>query len=900
MRNLKKVLSLVLCMAMMLSVMVVGAGASYNTFKDQDKIENQEAVFLLNALDIVEGRDTGNFDPAANINRAEAAKLVAALNLAGVPVPNAKGVSSFSDVLGDGSVAWANNYIEYCVSQGSVNGMGDGTFAPKANVTGVQFAKMLLGILGYDAVKEGYVGTNWQYNVNIDAVKAKLYVGLEKLDMTAPLSRDDAAQMMYNALKAFPVIYLTDTTGALKLTDEDLLSTIYPTIRIDKTAVITDIEYNVDKAEYTYTFDADLSFEDDINPDNKLTCEEDYTDLLYMNVMVVYDVVEGVQGMYAFGNGAIDTGLCGDLEEDVADLVKDGVIKEGTTKYYHYDVACNNPTGTADEIHTTVLTEQRGLYYCDYEEYTAIDNDNDGTYDAIIVYMVDIAEVTYVNAEKVTAVAEGKTTTYKYADNTIAAGLAKDDTVAVYGDTSLKTVKVIEKIAEQSGTVNSATADNGVITKFVIGGKTYYVCNEWDYSCTPNLWQNPMHNWPGKTVNFYVFNGYLVNIAEDVSLSRDYLLITSIASDTNRNGTSVNAKAVLGDGTAADITIASLDDQKGLAMIEAIEDYLEQNEGAHPYNQIGYLARYEVVDGEYELTSTYALDQMVNAQPQQADLGFDGTAAVYEGTIFFDNADTNEENGYFYADGKVIRIAEDAQVFLVETDGIAYSVVSGADIINMTGTAQVNYVGYEKGADGFYYATLIYIQTALEYMSGTQYGIITSEPVYETVYNEDGETLEYIVFDLFDGEKTSTVYVDASNHDLGERGLCKGDLISFRVNDGMLYDVHVIDLETMAGNDGSRAFVAAITGYSPDTQYADLKLSITGSEEDEMPYYLADDAKIFIMDMEDLTPAKGGLAISNSDSDGNYDTNAFVMLNDANEVALIVFDAEAEDIGLFF
>ena len=139
MRNLKKVLALVLAMAMSLSLAVT-AGAAYKTFPDQDKIENQEAVFLLNALDIVEGRETGDFDPAANINRAEAAKLVAALNLAGVPVPNAKGVSSFSDVLGDGSVAWANNYIEYGVSQGSINGMGDGTFAPKANVTGVQLS----------------------------------------------------------------------------------------------------------------------------------------------------------------------------------------------------------------------------------------------------------------------------------------------------------------------------------------------------------------------------------------------------------------------------------------------------------------------------------------------------------------------------------------------------------------------------------------------------------------------------------------------------------------------------------------------------------------------------------------------------------------------------------------
>ena len=37
----KKVLSLVLCVAVMLSVMVMGAGAA---FSDQDKIENTEAV----------------------------------------------------------------------------------------------------------------------------------------------------------------------------------------------------------------------------------------------------------------------------------------------------------------------------------------------------------------------------------------------------------------------------------------------------------------------------------------------------------------------------------------------------------------------------------------------------------------------------------------------------------------------------------------------------------------------------------------------------------------------------------------------------------------------------------------------------------------------------------------
>ena len=887
MRNLKKVLSLVLCMAMMLSVMVIGAGASYNTFKDQDKIENQEAVFLLNALDIVEGRETGNFDPAANINRAEAAKLVAALNLAGVPVPNAKGVSSFSDVLGDGSVAWANNYIEYCVSQGSVNGMGDGTFAPKADVTGVQFAKMLLGILGYDAVKEGYVGTNWMYNVNIDAVKAKLYVGLDKLDVTAPLSRDDAAQMMYNALYAFPVIYLTDTTGALKITGKDLLSTIYPTIDISF-EVIDDIEYNVDEAEYTYYFE----------DGGYVTSETDYTDMLLMQVMVVDDEVEGLQGIYAFGNGAVDTGLCGDL--DVEDLYDDEIIDK-YTDFVYFDVDCNDPA-RGDEIHSTDLdyddyVADYDLDACDYDEYKAIDNDDDGTYDYIIVYCNFIEEVTYVNSKKVIT-DDGE---YTFDHDTIAAGLAKEDIVAAYYDTTLKTEWVVEKIAEQSGVVNSARANDNSIVAFVIGGKTYYACNA--NRCTPELWQNPLHNWPGKTVNYYVYNGYLVYVEEDVSLSRDYLLVTSISTGTNGDGYSVQANVLFGDGKTGEITIASLDnwngELKGEAMIREIKPYLEQTD-TDP--QVGYLARYELVNGKYELTSTYVLDKMVEAD--NADLGFTGTMGSYDGPIPYFPAANNEEDGFLLADGKVIRVADDAQVFLVDHDrdgSVAeYSVVSGADIIHMTNGTWVNYVGYEKGADGFYYATLIYLETTLEYMSDVQYGFIVSDPEFETV-DKEGTKLEYILFDLFDGEKTVPVYVDASGHTgMPLPTLREGDLISFRVNDGMLYDVHVIDLETMDGNEVVRAFVAAITGYSPDTKYADLKLSLTGYERDEMPFYLADDAKIFIMDMEDVTPAEGGLAISDCIADASgvdkYFTNAFVMLNNDNEVALIVFDAAAEDI----
>ena len=50
---------------------------------------------------------------------------------------------TFSDVRGT-SAAWAEGYIESCVAQGIVSGVGGGRFSPNGNVTGTQLAKMLL------------------------------------------------------------------------------------------------------------------------------------------------------------------------------------------------------------------------------------------------------------------------------------------------------------------------------------------------------------------------------------------------------------------------------------------------------------------------------------------------------------------------------------------------------------------------------------------------------------------------------------------------------------------------------------------------------------------------------------------------------------------------------------
>ena len=66
--NQQKVLTLVLTLAMLLSVMVVGAGAA--TFGDQESITNKEAVDVCTTLNIIGGYEDGTFRPTGNVTRA--------------------------------------------------------------------------------------------------------------------------------------------------------------------------------------------------------------------------------------------------------------------------------------------------------------------------------------------------------------------------------------------------------------------------------------------------------------------------------------------------------------------------------------------------------------------------------------------------------------------------------------------------------------------------------------------------------------------------------------------------------------------------------------------------------------------------------------------------------------
>jgi len=198
---MKKLLALVLALVMSMSLVTISNAA----FKDADKIDYKEAVDVMNAVGVFVGDEKGNFNAKENLTREQAAKIIAYLELGSKAADAMVGGNTFTDVA---SSRWSAGFIAYCAQAGIVSGVGDGKFAPAGQLTALQFGKMLLVELGYDAKAEKMVGTDWAINTSKLMAKTKLMDGIDD-SVNQVLTREKAAQMCLNALEAPMVTYET-------------------------------------------------------------------------------------------------------------------------------------------------------------------------------------------------------------------------------------------------------------------------------------------------------------------------------------------------------------------------------------------------------------------------------------------------------------------------------------------------------------------------------------------------------------------------------------------------------------------------------------------------------------------------------------------------------------------
>ena len=210
MKSFKKVLALVMVFALSLSLF---AGAVEFTDANDIHENYQDDVNMLVELGVLGGYPDGTFRPEDKITRAEFAKMAYVLKYGSDDSGKlfAGQNSSFTDVEGNGNVAWAKGYINYCENQGIVSGVGNNKFNPNGNVTVAEASKMLLVILGCNADKEGFKGVNWASNTVAKAMELGLFEGWQG-DPTAPASRQLVAKLMRNAIFA-PVYVYSPITG---------------------------------------------------------------------------------------------------------------------------------------------------------------------------------------------------------------------------------------------------------------------------------------------------------------------------------------------------------------------------------------------------------------------------------------------------------------------------------------------------------------------------------------------------------------------------------------------------------------------------------------------------------------------------------------------------------------
>ena len=239
MKNLKKVLALVLAVVMIMGVVTV---ASAKTYKDADKEAYKtyaDAIDALSSLKILDGFEDGEFKADRTFNRAQAAKIVAIVHNAATngKIKDQTAISALysnaQNPFVDCNTSWALPYINYCRITGLADGMTATTYAPKRELTGVQWLKLMLTTLNFDTNKEGYTGTGWDVNVLNRANEVGLTDGLaDGWKAIAPIKRGEAAQILYNALTKYLVEY-----GQLVKNNYDTTAKYYKTAFISNEQV---------------------------------------------------------------------------------------------------------------------------------------------------------------------------------------------------------------------------------------------------------------------------------------------------------------------------------------------------------------------------------------------------------------------------------------------------------------------------------------------------------------------------------------------------------------------------------------------------------------------------------------------------------------------------------------
>ena len=895
MKNLKKILALVLAFACAFTMF---AGAA---FTDQADIKvKDEVVDTLVELGVIEGFEDGSFQPNATVTRAQMAKMIYVLRTGNSDASAYNDdKTSFTDI---GS-HWARGYIKYCQSLGIIAGKSNTIFAPNASVTAQEAAKMLLVTLGYDAQKAGLVGSGWASKTNALADENGLLDDVNT-SFTAACPRQYAAQLIYNAIDTPTVVWRDDAYTSVTLLGDDNQTVGEKYMSLKKsTSTLTNVVKTNGKDTYTVTLDSTASVVDwDNTTESKdsgkaifefTDVKKDYSDLLYKTVTVLHKDRKTVYGVFATSDNSQQSNVLKKLEMDGAKVKLDGTkydlaAADKQTVYVNGEVlyktddgaftttATGNTKATikafVDAYGNKAPKKYTDSKYWQGSEVSLMATDGTSNYSILKVKTFAVGKVTAVGSDYINV-------TYKKGDSDIITktklekddwdwydGVKKDDYVVVsaagnYGSGN----GLVEKAEVVTGKVTGTKSDDGVS----VGGNWYTMAGK-------KANGNPAVERPntGSNVDMVVVNGYVYYTDTTAGNVDDMALLVEAAAKGG-TGSKWEARLILADGSDKTVDIEKYWDDKDYKKfpITAFSEgtaanpnmtYVPDSFKTTDHSAAPMLVSYEVSDGVYTLSRVGVNeitenDTAVDKMGDYATNGYDAYVTVSGG-----KTDGSMKNGDVTVTvAKDDNATESEEVSNVtrlyyESTGVVFVKYKGdngkdADYKVVSGKTASGYdkdltsaIAVANKSGNSYYAQVAFIDIGSDSTGGSDdnYAVITDDVVKDTT---DGT--KYVV-SAWNGSENITIKTD----DSAVRNLSGGALITYSgdLNDADVdvkadaknyyvanYDAASGDISLMEGKDEKdNEFFKAVT----NAQYPD-RVGKVDSKDTVVLYVNSDDSE---------------------------------------------------------
>ena len=721
-----------------------------------------------------------------------------------------------------------------------------------------------------------------------------LYAGLETIDPSAAITRDNAAQMVWNAMNAYEVEYKTsliaDKDGKLstQITVQDklgldgkskitLLEDKYDAIAI--TGTLTQVKQDKGKSTYSITvkdpkyngknYNGDVTNKDISYSD----VTKDYSDLLYQNVRVLVkpdnngkDAV--VYGVYATNKNTTQTGILKNLKMDGDKAKLDGT-KYDLASAADQTVYVNGKNVTADYQtkakekdtvtegaiqgfikkygdNATTATKYTDPAYFQPTEVSLIATDGTTNYSILKVKTFAVGKVTAVGSDYINV-------TIKKGDTSIAtktklenddwnwySGVKKDDYVILTAAGNYGTNKgLVEKATVVTGKVTGTKSDDGVYVDgnwYTMAGKTY--------NASTGKAEGPAVKRPntGSNVEMVVVNGY-VYYTDTTAGSVDDVALLVEAAAKGGTGSKWEARMIFADGSDKTVDIEKNWEDKDNSsnpirtMVEGTNDpvlvtYSVSN-GVYTLTKIGTAHTYDG-DTDFETAGYDAYAAVTTSASSKTD------GSIKNVTVNVTNYDKTPATAtkLYYESTGVVFVK-----YKVKTDGSAdYKVVSGktASGYNKTLTAASAVVNKSGNS---YYAQAAYINLGTASTGGgaDNYAVVTGD----VIKNTESSTVYEIP--AWNGKEAITVKTDDSS----AKNLSKGDLFTYTG------DVASADIDAKNANE------YYVANY--DSASGDITLLAKGS--DNKFYSLKDDDKYNKVDSKDTVV----IYVNSDDSEGVAD-----------------------------